>query len=90
MKKVIILMSSPRKKGNTDRLSDAFMNGAISVGHQVEKIYVHNQNIKPCLGCCSCQNNGGNCVQQDNMDTIYIKMKKADILVFASPVYFYT
>lgn len=89
-KKVLILMGSPRKHGNCDRLSDAFIRGAEEKGAQAEKVYLKEQEIKDCLGCCACQKNGGICVQKDDMQKIYDKMKAADIIVFASPVYFYT
>lgn len=89
MAKLLVLMSSARKKGNTDQLADAFMQGAMENGHEVEKIMVHYQNIKPCLGCEACVHLG-HCVQKDDMTEIYRKMNEADVIVYASPVYFYT
>lgn len=89
-KKVLVLMGSPRKHGNCDRLSDEFIRGAEEKGCQTEKIYLREKNIKDCLGCCACQKNGGVCVQKDDMQEIYEKMKEADVIALASPVYFYT
>lgn len=89
-KKVLILMGSPRKGGNCDLLSDEFIRGAGEAGHDAEKIYITDKKIGGCLGCFACQRNGGLCVQKDDMSGLYEKAKTADIIVFASPVYFYT
>lgn len=89
-KKVLVLMGSPRKCGNCDRLSDAFIKGAVEKGAQAEKIYLKETDIKNCLGCCACRGNDGVCVQKDEMQEIYEKMKAADVIAFAAPVYFYT
>lgn len=88
--KVLILSASPRKGGNSDLLCDQFMLGAREAGHQVEKIRVHDRNIKFCLGCMSCQKNGGKCVQKDDMAEILPKIIEADVLVMATPIYFYS
>lgn len=89
MAQVLTLMSSPRKNGNTDRLANAFIKGVEENGYSTEKIYVNYQNIKPCLGCNVCQKTN-QCVQKDDMQEIYEKMLEAKVIVFASPVYFYT
>lgn len=88
MKKILVLSASPRKQGNSDRLSDSFITGAKEVGHFVEKIYVCDQNIKYCTGCGVCQTTHA-CVQKDDMAPILQKMVDADCIVFATPVYFY-
>lgn len=88
--KVLVLSASPRKGGNSDLLCDQFMRGAREAGHQAEKIHVHDRNIKFCLGCMSCQKNGGKCVQKDDMTEILPKMVRADVLVLATPIYFYS
>lgn len=90
MKKVIILSASPRKGGNSDLLCDQFMLGAKEEGHEVEKIFVCDMNIKYCIGCMACMHNGGRCVQKDDMEDIMKKMIAADIIVMATPIYFYT
>ncbi len=89
-KNVLVLMGSPRKRGNTDRLADEFIRGAQEVGHQVEKIDLKDRKVNGCLGCGACQRNGGSCVQKDDMVEIYEKWLAADVVVLASPVYFYT
>lgn len=89
-KKILVLSSSARKGGNTDLLCDEFIRGAEAAGHSVEKMYVSFMQIKGCIGCRVCQGNGGRCIQKDDMVTVYEKMQSADIIVFASPVYFYS
>ena len=90
MKKVLILSGSPRKGGNSDTLCDEFMRGAIAAGNQVEKIRVADENISPCKGCYYCKNSGGRCVINDGMSEILQKIIDCDVLVLASPVYFYS
>lgn len=89
-KKVLILEGSARKNGNTDLLSNEFINGAESVGLQTEKVYLHDKEIKCCIGCRRCQSNGGNCIRKDDATAILQKMLDADFIVLASPVYFYS
>ncbi len=86
---VLILSASPRKGGNSDLLCDQFILGATEAGNQVEKIYVQDKEINFCLGCMDCQSNGGVCVQNDDMVEILDKMVRADVLVMATPIYFY-
>lgn len=64
MAQVLILMSSPRKKGNTDRLANAFIKGIEENRYTTEKVYVNYQNIKPCLGCDVCQKNKTMCTKR--------------------------
>lgn len=89
-KKVLILSGSPRKNGNSDILCDAFMRGAKEAGNDVEKIRVAEKNIGYCRGCYYCKNSGGKCTIKDDMAEILQKMIDADVLVLASPVYFYS
>lgn len=89
-KQVLIVKGSPRKKGNTSALADAFAHGANEGGNTVTEIILKDKTIGDCLGCGVCQGNGGTCVQQDDMIEIYEAMKKADSIVLVSPVYFYT
>ena len=86
---ILILSGSPRKGGNTDLLVEAFAKGA-SQKHHVEIVSVHDYKVNPCMGCNACFKNKTNtCVQNDDMPLIYEKMSRADMLVIASPVYFY-
>ncbi len=87
-KKVLILSSSPRKGGNSDLLCDRFQQGAREAGHQAEKIFLREKDIRCCTGCGVC-NNIHKCVQRDDMAEILEKMLEADVIVMATPVYFY-
>jgi multimeric flavodoxin WrbA len=88
-KNVLVISASPRKGGNSDLLCDQFMKGARDARNTVEKIRVQEKKIHFCLGCLKCQGNGKKCVQKDDMEVILEKMIQADILVLATPVYFY-
>ena len=86
---ILILSGSPRKGGNTDLLVEAFVKGA-SQKHHVEVVSVHDYKVNPCMGCNACfRNESYTCAQKDDMPLIYEKMAVADMLVIASPVYFY-
>lgn len=89
-KKVLILSGSPRKGGNSDLLCDEFMRGAQENGNAVEKIRITEKNVAPCKACYYCRKSGGQCVMKDDMGEILQKMIDADVLVLASPVYFYS
>ena len=89
-KNVVVLFASPRKGGNSDLLCDQFIRGATEAGHQVEKIFLRDKRINYCTACDACQRNGGKCVQTDDMADILDKMISADVIVMATPVYFYT
>lgn len=89
-KKVLILSGSPRKSGNSDLLCDEFMRGAQQAGHEVEKIRVAAKKIAPCSACYYCREHGGACVHKDDMAEVLQKMIDADVIVLASPVYFYS
>ena len=86
--KILIISGSPRKGGNTELLAEAFAKGA-SKHHQVEIVSVRDYKVNPCLGCNACFKTNGICAQKDDMSPIYEKMNQADMLVIASPVYFY-
>ena len=89
-KKVLILSGSHRNGGNSDILCDEFMRGAIESGNETEKIRVAAKKIAPCYACYHCRDHGGACVQKDDMAEVLQKMINADVLVLASPVYFYS
>ena len=90
MKKVLILSGSPRKGGNSDILCDQFAKGAKEAGNQVEVVRVADKKIAPCRACYYCRSHGGECVIKDDMAEVLQKMIDADVLVLASPVYFYS
>ena len=89
-KKVLILSGSPRKGGNSDLLCDEFMRGAQESGNEAEKIRVAAKKVAPCSACYYCGSHNGACVHKDDMAEILQKMIDADVLVLASPVYFYS
>lgn len=90
MKKVLILSSSPRRKGNSETLSREFMKGAHDAGNQTELILLYERKINYCTGCGTCYNAGKSCPQKDDMQEILDKMNAADVIVMSTPVYFYT
>ena len=89
-KKIVILNGSPRKKGNTSTLIKAFTQGAESAGHTVTEFFLNSMNIRGCKGCF-----GGHsgrdcpCVQRDDMDKIYPAVRECDVIVLASPLYYW-
>lgn len=89
MKKVLIISASPRKGGNSDLLCDRFAEGAQESGHKTEKVFLASKNIGYCRGCGVC-NSTHSCIQKDDMAEILDKMINADVIVLATPVYFYT
>ena len=89
-KKILILSGSPRNGGNSDILCDTFANGAAESGNEVEKIRVGAKKIAYCSACYYCRTHNGECVHKDDMAEILQKMIDADVIVLASPVYFYS
>lgn len=89
MSRLVVLVGSVRRGGNTELLAKAFADGA-GIRHEVELMSVADYQIHPCVGCNYCYNSEGNrCVQNDGMMVIYEKLRKADTVIIASPVYFY-
>ena len=88
-KRVLIISSSPRKGGNSETLAAAFAKGAQAAGHQVETIYLREKQVGFCKGCFACLKLG-HCVIKDDAVEIADKMHDADVLVFATPVYYYS
>lgn len=87
-KKVLVISTSPRKGGNSELLADEFIKGAVHAGHEVEKICLYDKKLQFCTGCLACQHTG-KCVLHDDAAEILDKMRKADVLAFATPIYFY-
>lgn len=86
--RVLGIMGSPRIKGNTDLLLDEALKGARSQGGEVDKLIVDKLNISPCREYYGCLRDG-NCVIRDDMDGIYPKLLNADVVIVASPMFFY-
>ena len=88
--KIAVFNGSPRKE-NTFALVEAFREGAESAGHEVEVYHVGQMKIAGCLGCEYCHTKGeGSCIQKDDLEKILPAYKEADMIVFASPVYYFT
>ena len=88
MKKVIVISTSLRIGSNSDMLADKFVEGAKASGNDVEKISLRGKEIKFCVGCLSCQKTGA-CVFKDDVPEIMAKVKEADVVCWATPIYYY-
>ena len=89
MKHVLIISGSPRRHGNSQLLCEAFQRGAEERGHTVELVRLAEKKIGFCRACDFCMNHGGVCVLKDDMAEILAQFQRADVLVLATPVYFY-
>lgn len=89
MKNILVVAGGGRPKGNTAQLVDAFIKGAEEAGHLVEKISLMKTEVKGCLGCNACRY-GKPCIQKDGFNELVPKIKQADLIVFSSPLYFWT
>lgn len=87
-KHILVISTSLRKDSNSSILADAFCEGAVSAGNTVEKISLDNKTINFCRGCLACQKSNG-CIIQDDMSQIVEQMMAAEVIVFATPIYFY-
>jgi multimeric flavodoxin WrbA len=87
--KVLGIMGSPRRQGNTELLLDKALEGAREAGAEVEKVLISKLKISPCLEIYACLKDG-NCAIKDDMQLLYKKLLKADHVVFASPIFFYS
>lgn len=88
MKKVILISTSLRRGSNSDMLADRFAEGAVSAGNEVEKISLAGKNIQFCKGCLACQKLG-RCVIDDDVNGIMAKVLEADVICWATPIYYY-
>ena len=90
-KQVLVVLGSPRKKGNSSTLAARISRGAKSGGAKVEILFLQDLKISPCRGCDTCQKHDSKgCAIKDDMQEIYPKLIKADAWVIASPVYWFT
>ncbi len=89
MKKILIILGGGRPNGNTKQLADAFMKGALHAGHDVEMVSLNQKQVNGCKGCNACRF-GKPCVQKDDFNAMIPAVKGADLIVFASPLYFWT
>ena len=88
MKKVLIVSTSPRRNSNSEALAKAFAQGAAAAGHEVELVSLRGKSVAFCRGCFVCQEEL-RCVIRDDADDICQKALRADVLVFATPIYYY-
>lgn len=89
MRNILVAVGSGSIGGNTDRLTDSFIRGAIDAGHVARKVFLGAGDLQGCRGCGACQIGEG-CVIQDIMQTAYPLFAQCDTLVLASPLYFWT
>ena len=89
-KSIVVLSGSPRKDGNTVRLAEAFIEGAEAAGKEIFLFRVAGLQIGGCRGCGHCFKHQGVCIQNDDMPPILDALRKADALVLASPVYYWS
>jgi NAD(P)H-dependent FMN reductase len=90
-KKVLILLGSPRKNGNSTILAKKIEEGVKSVGGEAELVYLHGLKVAPCNACDACRKNPDKgCVIQDDMIPLYSKIKATPSIVFASPIYWFS
>jgi multimeric flavodoxin WrbA len=88
--KILIINGSPRRKGNSAVLAEQLAEGARAEGAEVETVLLQDLDIAPCDGCDACRRSGGVCHIDDDMQALYPKVREADALVLAGPVYFFT
>jgi multimeric flavodoxin WrbA len=89
-KKIIIVKGSPRKSGNSAILAEQVAAGAQAAGAEVESFYLHGLDIQPCDACEACQGAADlDCIIDDDMQTLYPKIRQADAIVYASPIYWF-
>ena len=88
MKKTVVISTSLRAGSNSDMLAEKFAEGAKASGHDVEKISLRGKDIKFCVGCLSCQKTGA-CVFHDDVPAIMEKVLNADVVCWATPIYYY-
>ena len=88
-KRILILKGSPREHGNSSTLADRAADGAREAGAEIESVYLHQLDIRPCDGCDFCIETGA-CIINDDMQPLYPKLLSLDALILASPIYWFT
>ena len=87
---ILVLKGSPRQHGNSALLAERLASGAKDAGAEVDSVYLHSLDIRPCDACEICQETGEGCIIEDDMQPLYPKLRTADAIVIASPVYWFT
>ena len=88
-KKVVVISSSPRKGGNSDTMCDEFVRGARDAGNEAVKYFLEDIEFSSCKACYKCKTPERKCFQEDQISEILEKMMEADVIVYATPVYYY-
>ncbi|WP_124064862.1 flavodoxin family protein [Clostridium sp. E02] len=86
---ILVVTGSPRKNGNTEIMADVFAQSAKAAGHQVTTKKLSQYKVLPCLGCKYCFTHDGVCIQEDDMNDILTDLDQSDLLVLASPIYWF-
>ena len=86
---IVMITGSPHKNGTSALLADEFIKGAEESGHSVFRFNTAFECVHPCIGCDSCQCGDKPCVFQDDMNFLYPELKKADMIIFVSPLYYH-
>lgn len=87
--RILVINASPRERGNTQQLAEAFVRGAEEVGNEVLFTNLRDKKIAGCLGCRYCVSHEGKCIQRDDMQPILKALDAVDMVVFASPIYWF-
>lgn len=88
-RKILLVLGNCRTNGNTEQLADAFIKGAVEAGHEVKKVDLRKLRVGGCIGCNACRF-GKPCVQKDDFNILVPEIIAADLIVFASPLHFWT
>jgi multimeric flavodoxin WrbA len=86
---VLGLVASPRRGSNTDLLVSAILYGAGASNHAIDKVYLYDVDIAPCVDCKACKRESCKCALGDGMKLLYPKLEKADVIIFGTPLYWY-
>lgn len=89
-KNILVLTGSPRARGNSDLLADAFIKGASEAGHEVMKYEAGKKNIMGCKACDTCYSKGKPCSFDDDFNRVVPLIEKAEMIVFVTPLYWFT
>ncbi len=89
-KKVVVISSSPRKGGNSDTLCDEFVKGAIDGGNEAVKYFLEDIEFGSCKACMACKTPERECCQEDEISIILDDMMDADVIVYATPIYYFS
>ncbi|MDR1885676.1 MAG: flavodoxin family protein [Synergistaceae bacterium] len=89
-RKITVILGSPRRDGNSERLAAALVRGASEVGYKAQYVRMHGLKVGGCIDCRRCWSNGTHCFLNDDMKEVYAALDTSDVIVFASPLYFYS